>query len=121
MNSSTATILLHRRINVVQPALFYRVIVDEQQVARLAVSQRRTVGVAPGRHTLQARVLWMSSPNWLSMLPTANRCRSISDPTSGICGTWRSGLAASSASTRSKTKPLRPWEPYRECSSVTAR
>ena len=62
MNSPTATILLHRRTNVVQPALLYRVNVDEQQVARLAISQRRTVGVAPGRHTVQARVLWMSSP-----------------------------------------------------------
>jgi hypothetical protein len=62
MNSPNATILLHRQINVVQPALLYRVNVDEHQVARLAISQRRTVGVAPGRHTVQARVLWMSSP-----------------------------------------------------------
>jgi hypothetical protein len=62
MNSPNATIFLHRRINVVQPALRYRVNVDEQLVARLAVSQCRTVGVAPGRHTVQATVLWMSSP-----------------------------------------------------------
>jgi hypothetical protein len=53
---------LHRRINVVQPALRYRVSVDEQQVVRLAVSRRCAVGVAPGRHTVRAKVLWMSSP-----------------------------------------------------------
>jgi hypothetical protein len=62
MEPLDARILLHRRINVVQPALLYRVNVDERQVARLAVSQRRTVGVLPGRHTVQAKVLWMSSP-----------------------------------------------------------
>jgi hypothetical protein len=64
MNSLNARIVLHRRINVVQPVLLYRVNVDDQQVARLAVSQRRTVGVAPGRHTVQAKVLWMSSPEF---------------------------------------------------------
>jgi hypothetical protein len=62
MESPRASILLHRRINAVQPALLYAVNIDERRVGRLAVSQRQTVGVAPGRHTVQAKVLWMSSP-----------------------------------------------------------
>jgi hypothetical protein len=62
MNASQAQILLHRRVSVVQPALRYAVEVDERLVRRLAVSQRHAVDVTPGRHNVQAKVLWMSSP-----------------------------------------------------------
>jgi hypothetical protein len=62
MNEPHAQILLHRRVSPVQPALLYRVEVDHRPVTRLAVSQRHTVEVAAGRHSIQAKVLWMSSP-----------------------------------------------------------
>lgn len=61
MEQPAATILLHRRFNPVQPLLVYTVEVDGRPEAELALSQRRSVQVTPGRHRLQAKVLWMSS------------------------------------------------------------
>jgi hypothetical protein len=62
MDEHQAQILLHRRVSPMQPALLYTVEVDEQPVTRLAVSQRYALEVTPGRHKIQAKVLWMSSP-----------------------------------------------------------
>lgn len=61
MKQPTATIVLHRRLNPVQPLLAYTVEVDRRSAAQLAVAQRRAIEVSPGRHRVQAKVLWMSS------------------------------------------------------------
>ncbi len=63
MESESATILLHRRPSLVQPALAYKVEVDERPSARLWAGQRQAVNASPGRHKIQAKVLWMSSPS----------------------------------------------------------
>lgn len=62
MEQPTATIHLHRRLNVVQPLWVYTVEIDGSVVARLTVSQRQSLAVTPGRHRVQARALWWSSP-----------------------------------------------------------
>jgi hypothetical protein len=63
MEQSPATIHLHRRVKPVQPLLVYTVDIDGRAAAELAVAQRRSVEVTPGRHRVQAKVLWMSSPD----------------------------------------------------------
>jgi hypothetical protein len=62
MEQPTATLILHRRPNVVGPLWVYTVEIDGSLAARLAVSQRQSVTVTPGRHSVQARILWWSSP-----------------------------------------------------------
>jgi len=52
---------IHRRPAVVQPTIRYRVYVDGVIVAKLAMSKHLTATVTPGRHSIQARVFWMSS------------------------------------------------------------
>lgn len=61
MEKTTATIVLHRRPNVVQPLWVYTVEIDGNPAARLAVSQRQTVAVLPGRHRVRAKALLWSS------------------------------------------------------------
>lgn len=58
----TATIILHRRANVVQPLIVYLAEVDGQVAAGLTVGERHSVAVTPGRHTVQAKALFWSSP-----------------------------------------------------------
>lgn len=62
MEEPTATIVLHRRPNIVQPLWIYTIEVDGNWVARLAVSGRESVDVTSGRHVVRARALWWSSP-----------------------------------------------------------
>ena len=62
MEQPSATLHLHRRVKPVQPLLVYAVEIDGRPVAELAVAQHRSVEVVPGRHHVQAKVLWMSSP-----------------------------------------------------------
>jgi hypothetical protein len=61
METENATILLHRRANVVQPVLVYRVEIDEHLEARHAVSQRPAAMVPAGQHKVKARVMCWSS------------------------------------------------------------
>ena len=61
MEQPTATLQLHRRANAVGPLWVYTVEVDGSLAARLAVSQRQSVAVTPGRHSVQAKALWWSS------------------------------------------------------------
>lgn len=63
MEQSPGTIHLHRRARPVQPLLVYSVDLDGRPAAELAVAQHRSLEVTPGRHRLQAKVLWMSSPD----------------------------------------------------------
>jgi hypothetical protein len=59
--STSSTIEIQRRPSVVQPALRYRVLIDGVVVAKLALSQHHGATVTPGRHSVQVKVLWMSS------------------------------------------------------------
>lgn len=61
MEPPSATILLHRRPNVVQPLWVYTVEVDDRVAAHLVFAQREAVEVPVGRHSVQAKVLWWSS------------------------------------------------------------
>lgn len=61
MEQPTATIVLHRRPNVVQPLWIYTVEIDGSPAAHLAVSQRQSVAVSAGRHHVQAKALFWSS------------------------------------------------------------
>jgi hypothetical protein len=63
MEQPSTSIHLHRRVRPVQPLLVYTVDIDGRPAAELAVAQHRSVEVAPGRHHVQANVLWMSSPD----------------------------------------------------------
>lgn len=59
--TTNSTINIHRRPAVVQPALRYRVFIDGAVVAKLALTQHHVATVTPGRHSIQLKVLWMSS------------------------------------------------------------
>jgi hypothetical protein len=59
--TTTSAIEIHRRPSLVQPALRYRVLIDGVTVSKLALSQDHVATVASGRHSIQIRVLWMSS------------------------------------------------------------
>jgi hypothetical protein len=59
--TTTSAIEIHRRASVVQPALRYRVLIDGVVVSKLALSQHHVATVTPGRHSIQVKVLWMSS------------------------------------------------------------
>jgi hypothetical protein len=63
MEQPMATIVLHRRPNVVQPLWVYTVEIDGSPAARLAVSQHEAIAVLPGRHRVQAKALLWSSPS----------------------------------------------------------
>jgi len=59
--STVSTIHIHRQLAVVQPTLRYRILIDGIVVAKLSLSKHHAATVAPGRHTIQVKVLWMSS------------------------------------------------------------
>jgi len=59
--TTTSTIDIHRRPAVVQPTLRYRILIDGVVVARLALVKHHVATVNSGRHSIQVKVLWMSS------------------------------------------------------------
>ena len=58
----TATIELRRPRDAVARLRSYKVLLDGKQVARLRNGGSAVVHAEPGRHVLQARIDWASSP-----------------------------------------------------------
>ncbi len=58
---TASMIEVRRRPAIVQPATRYKVLIDGVVVGKLALAQHLRAPVAPGRHSVQVKVYWMSS------------------------------------------------------------